>query len=80
MIGTLETNVQVLLSRAAEVLKKAHPEMEFFLVLIPFHVSQMQHLSTEQRQELEKRVIRAANKEFERYLTNPDEMRKADLP
>lgn len=76
----LDTNAQILLQQAAEVLKRNHPEMEFFLLLIPFHRATMQHLSTEQRAELEKRVTRAASREFERYITHPDEMRKADLP
>lgn len=63
------------MEEVASRLKKKFPEMEFFFLMIPFHRSTLQHLSTEQRYELEKRVVRAASRAFDEYIKAPDPLK-----
>lgn len=71
-MSDLNADVQAAMDQIGQILKGQHPDKEFFLVLVPFHISQMAHLSTEQRTELEKRVVRSANNTFAHYLRHPE--------
>lgn len=71
-MSDLHLEVSASMEQVVMRLKKLFPDLQFFFLMIPFHKEQVQHLSKEQMNELEKRVIRAANKEFERYLAQPD--------
>lgn len=68
----LNEDVQEYLATAGEVLKKKNPEFEFVFILVPFARVQLQHLSTEQRKTLEKRMVRAAHRAFNDYVADPD--------
>lgn len=72
----LNEDVKDAMDIVVQLLKRHHPELQFFFLMIPFHISQVHHLSTEEMNTLEKRVVRAANLEFEKQLKRPEGRRR----
>jgi hypothetical protein len=58
--------IQMEIEECIVKLKRLDPSMDYLFLLIPFDHEMMTHLSPEQKTEIEKRTIRAAQDAFQK--------------
>jgi hypothetical protein len=70
-------NISMILEEVHQKLRKGFPFLDFIYILMPMPKEQMQHLGQHEREELEKRVVAAASREFKTCIVDLEGKRHA---